>query len=234
METGNWKLNNQIPLPLPLTNRQILASLLFVIAILGSIILLGIVADRLGLAPLPLAVIIFLTLTELLLLVPPWYFLFRRGGSWSDLGIRGFRLGYLATGCSLLLLSFFFNLAWAIFLTTFDLQVQPDVLPLFGGGPAAFLVALFVAGMVGPFVEEVYFRGFLFGGLRQRWGVLPALLVSSALFALFHILPTTIPPIFVLGVFLGLLYHLSGSLWPSILMHAATNILALTAAYLLT
>ncbi|MBI2845775.1 MAG: CPBP family intramembrane metalloprotease [Chloroflexi bacterium] len=224
-------LNHRSIPSLPLTNRQLLASLLFVLALLGGIILFGIATDLLGLKLPPLMVTVVLTLSELLLLIPPWYFLLRRGGTWADLGIRGFRIGYLATGCSLLLLSFFFNLAWAIFLTYFNLQGQPEVLPLFGEGPGAFLIALLVAGVVGPFVEEVYFRGFLFAGLRGNWGTLLALLVSSALFAIFHILPTTVPPIFVLGLFLGLLYHLSGSLWPSILMHAATNILALTVAY---
>lgn len=202
-------------------------------AILGSIILFGYFLDFADNEPPPVILSIILIFAELLLLLPPWYFILRRGGSWGTLGLHGFRLGYLAVGCSLLLLSFFFNIVWALFLTLLDLQVQPDILPLFGEGGAGYFIALLVAGIVGPFAEEIYFRGFLFAGLRGHWGMVPALLASSALFAFFHILPTSILPIFVLGILLALLYHLSASLWPSIFMHAATNILALTAAYLL-
>ena len=37
-----------------------------------------------------------------------------------------------------------------------------------------------------PISEELFFRGFMFAGVRRSWGVLPALLISIALFGLAH------------------------------------------------
>ena len=55
--------------------------------------------------------------------------------------------------------------------------------------------------------------------------------MSAGLFALAHILPTSFLPILILGLIFSLLYHVSGSIWPAILMHMLTNIVALSAAY---
>jgi membrane protease YdiL (CAAX protease family) len=57
------------------------------------------------------------------------------------------------------------------------------------------------------------------------------MLLSAGLFALAHILPTSILPIFILGVIFAYLYQISGSIWPAIIMHMLTNILALSVAY---
>jgi membrane protease YdiL (CAAX protease family) len=56
-------------------------------------------------------------------------------------------------------------------------------------------------------------------------------LVSSALFAVAHVVPTSFLPIFILGWIFAFLYKASGSIWPAILMHMLTNTLALSAAY---
>jgi hypothetical protein len=43
-----------------------------------------------------------------------------------------------------------------------------------------------------------------------------------------------IPPIFILGYIFAYLYRRSGSIWPAVVMHVATNALGLGAAYLLS
>jgi membrane protease YdiL (CAAX protease family) len=172
-------------------------------------------------------------LGELLLLAPVWWLALRKyRAGWGALGLRGFTGEMLGLGCGLMLLSFVFNMAYGLFLALFGLRIQPDLIPIFAqlSSPWPLLVG---GALVAPLVEEIFFRGFVFGGLSRRYGWRRAALVSAALFALIHFTPTAILPIFLLGCIFAYLYRRSGSLWPGILMHMATNTLALAAAYLL-
>jgi sodium transport system permease protein len=82
-------------------------------------------------------------------------------------------------------------------------------------------------------VEELFFRGFvlsgLTGSLRGRWGTTRAVIVSAALFALFHIFPEKWPPTFLMGLVLGFLAVRTGSIWPGMIAHALNNLLGVLA-----
>jgi len=93
---------------------------------------------------------------------------------------------------------------------TFD---NPFALPLAG------LLALLAA----PLAEETFFRGFLFPGLRNRWGTVRAALASSFFFALLHFNVGSIVPFTAIGLLLVWAYVVSGSLWMSISAHFAFN-----------
>lgn len=80
-----------------------------------------------------------------------------------------------------------------------------------------------------PFTEEVFFRGFVFGGLAARWGAVWAIVASAAVFSAFHLAPGLLAPVFVTGLLLAWLYHRTGSLWPCIAAHAGQNAIALVA-----
>ena len=122
-------------------------------------------------------------------------------------------------------------MAYSVVLDIFGLRVQADLAPLFSelGSPWWFLLAGVV---VAPIVEEVFFRGFVFAGLRNRYEWKKAAVISSALFALTHLQLTAFIPIFILGYIFSVLYQRSNSIVPAILMHILTNGLALGAAYL--
>lgn len=186
------------------------------------------VAQDQGLGVDPSWTVVFGTI---LLLIPVWYFaIHKHRASWADLGLRRFHPGAVAAGCGLMLLSLLFNIIYAAFLSLFNLQIQPDFDLIFASSSFPWL--LFLGGaIIAPFVEEVFFRGFVFSGLSQRWEWKRAMLGSAVLFAIAHILPTSILPIFILGIIFAFLYRLSGSIWPAILMHMLTNTLALSAAY---
>lgn len=174
----------------------------------------------------------FIGLAELMLLVPVWWLaLHKYGVGWNSLGLREFRGGVLGLGCGLMLLSFTFNMVYSAFLGIFGLQVQTDLTPLFSelSSPWWFLLAGVV---VAPIVEEVFFRGFVYAGLRNRFQWKTAAAISSGLFALTHLQFTALIPIFILGYIFAILYRQSNSIVPAILMHILTNGLALGAAYL--
>ncbi|GAB4478713.1 MAG: hypothetical protein Kow00124_23390 [Anaerolineae bacterium] len=95
----------------------------------------------------------------------------------------------------------------------------PDV-SLAGG-----LLLILAGGLIIPFVEELFFRGMVFGWLRQRMGLWAAALLSGLVFGLAHFYPPTTVSAFMLGVVLALIYEHSGSLWPAVAIHAVNNTL---------
>ena len=129
-----------------------------------------------------------------------------------------------------MLASVLFNVIYAALLGLFGLQIQPDVAIIFN--QTEFPVLLLIGGaIIAPIVEEVFFRGFIFAGLQQRWPWPIAGAVSALFFAIAHVVPTSFLPIFILGFIFSYLYYRSGSIWPGILMHMLTNTVALSVAY---
>lgn len=222
------KLNFPPTPPVPWTPRDVAWGLGVFGLWLCTFIVAGLLADWLKLPLDPGLVVIF---GEVILLLPVWYFTFHKyGASWVDLGLRNFHLQAVRLGCGLMIASFGLNLVYASLLSLFNLQVQPDITLVFEKTDFP-LVLLFGGAIIAPIVEEVFFRGFVFTGLRGRWNWRRAALVSAALFAIAHVLPTSLFPIFILGLIFAFLYQFSGSIWPAILMHMLTNALALSIAY---
>ena len=89
------------------------------------------------------------------------------------------------------------------------------------GSGLALAVALVV--IFGPFVEELAFRGVVQSAARRRWSVIPSVIASSALFALYHFDPWMFAPTFVLGLALGWLAEKRRGLWPPIALHVLYN-----------
>jgi membrane protease YdiL (CAAX protease family) len=176
---------------------------------------------------------LMVSLAEFLLLAPVWWFTVRKYSvGWRALGLRSFRGRMVGLGCGLMILSSIFNVFYGLFLALFGLRAQVDLVPIFAELDSPWWL---LAGgvIVAPVAEEVFFRGFVFAGLRQRYGWKKATLISSALFAVIHVTPTAMIPIFILGFIFAYLYHHSNSIWPAILMHVSTNALALGLAYVL-
>lgn len=145
---------------------------------------------------------------------------FRVRGLWT--GVRSGILAYIAVIPPMLVC--FMVLAAA--LHYFSIEPGPqDVVEIYlkdSTRPILFVLTLFVA-IAGPVMEEVFFRGFAYAGLRRRFGVWPGAVMSSALFAALHMHWVAFFPIFFLGMFLAALYEISGSLVPSITAHALHN-----------
>jgi membrane protease YdiL (CAAX protease family) len=87
----------------------------------------------------------------------------------------------------------------------------------------AFLVTIVMA----PLCEEVFFRGAVLRGIRSSWGTAAGVLLSSALFAAWHVLPPRMIVTFILGLWFGGLAIASGGLAAPILAHAINNTVVL-------
>jgi membrane protease YdiL (CAAX protease family) len=101
----------------------------------------------------------------------------------------------------------------------------------FNTGVAGAIIAGLAIVVVAPFAEETFFRGFLFGSLRDLTSLWPAALGSGFFFGIIHLSTgdvSVVPPLAFLGVLLALLYARTGSVWPCIAVHLVNNALAFT------
>ena len=98
---------------------------------------------------------------------------------------------------------------------------QPGELDVFAGHGLA--LAILLTAIVPPFVEELGFRGLIYGALRRNLGFSEALVISSFAFAFAHLSVPTILTHAPLGIYLCYLRHRSNSLWPSMFAHACHN-----------
>jgi hypothetical protein len=93
--------------------------------------------------------------------------------------------------------------------------------------PQPKLLMAVIAAVAAPLAEEVLFRGIIFRALRIKTGFVVAALISGALFGLIHMEPFQAIQLSMLGVVLAWLYDRTGSLWPSIILHATNNLVTL-------
>jgi uncharacterized protein len=91
-------------------------------------------------------------------------------------------------------------------------------------------LSLLLLAVLAPLVEELVFRGLLYGWLAGRWGKNVGWIVSSIAFAAAHAEPAHIVLVFPLGLLFGWLRQRTDSLLPSLVAHIANNSLALVAA----
>ena len=100
-------------------------------------------------------------------------------------------------------------------------------------------MTLLIVVLLAPFVEEVLFRGLVFGNLKGKSRPV-AYVVSCALFALLHVWQFAVVhqdvtyfllmlQYLVPGVVLAWAYDRSGTLWTSIALHALANALSVWA-----
>jgi membrane protease YdiL (CAAX protease family) len=105
---------------------------------------------------------------------------------------------------------------------------------------ALLLYAAFIV-LWAPVGEELFYRGYMQGTLRQTHGFWTSALVSAAFFAIRHathffFLWPNVPVVaaaswvagtFVFGLLMSWLYEKTRSLWPAMLVHAAVNVVEL-------
>ena len=96
--------------------------------------------------------------------------------------------------------------------------------------PGQLIAGLVVMAGLAPLVEELIFRGLLYGWLAGRWGSRVAVVVSSLAFAAAHYEPAHVLLVLPLAFLFGWLRRRTDSLLPSLVAHVANNCLAVLAA----
>ena len=152
-----------------------------------------------------------------LLLLAAWVLLIRRRGlTRRHLGLRAFKPSGGLIVPMLLVVDFIFAFAYL------------GLLDMYGALPSASTsrqlpVSVVATVLFAPVCEELFFRALLFTGFRHYYGPRRAAVFSAALFALYHLNPLFFVSHFISGIALAALLDATGSIWPSILLHAAWN-----------
>jgi membrane protease YdiL (CAAX protease family) len=155
----------------------------------------------------------------------------RRGFASAVLDVRPLRFG-LETGYTLLflMLTVIFAVAVTDWVTTYTPVPETfNELPTPGSDPSAIWYMIPAVVLVGPYLEEVVFRGWLLPALARRMGgwVLP-ILISSVMFGALHIFVGAPVMVYttVLGICAGLARRMTGRLWAPVMIHVANNLIA--------
>lgn len=113
-------------------------------------------------------------------------------------------------------------------------QVQSSIFQYFENDTISIILTGLIVVMIGPFLEEVFFRGFLLRTISDKIGIIFGSIVSAGIFALLHMPWQSIIPIFILGLIINSLVIKSKSLWPAIGFHIFNNAIAFTIQLLLS
>ena len=95
------------------------------------------------------------------------------------------------------------------------------------------IVSFITLLLVAPIAEEIIFRGWLYGKIREKWGMLPSILVVSTLFGLVHFQWNVGVNVFALSIVLCGLREITGTVYAGILTHMLKNGVAFYLLYVL-
>ena len=167
--------------------------------------------------------IFYVATFEFLLLIPIAIIFLWRKVSWKELGFRIFNRNALSLGCGLLVAVYVLVIINNLIMVALGVVTQADVISeILGEIDAPYLFA-FVTAIVAPITEEIFFRGFLFKGFREKYGWVNALMFSSIIFALFHGQLATLIPTFLLGALFAYMYQRTESVYPGMILHFMVN-----------
>jgi len=155
-----------------------------------------------------------------------------RGLTPASFGLRRVAIGPAAGWTVLAFIAFWILTAIYISLVgqpdqqelTRDLRDEESLSALVGYG----VLLAFVA----PLAEELFFRGFVFGVLREKIGVAWGAIATGVVFGLVHVAGSpieTVGVLIILGTLLCVLYLKTGSLLPCIALHAINNAISFAA-----
>ena len=184
--------------------------------------------------------IAFLIQDTLLLLFVCLFTIWRYKAKFSDFGFRPIKAAdALVYGLGGLLLCFVLIFFVALIFSMIGIPGfsgqgnEVIISELFGKSLLGLVLAFVITGIFVPFVEELFFRGFLFKGLKNYISPLASAIITSIIFASAHLSLTIAGPIFIIGLVLCWLYQKNDNIWPGIVLHALKNISALLLLYLI-
>jgi membrane protease YdiL (CAAX protease family) len=208
----------------------------FLVALIATLVVVGIVAAATGATSDdedPTFTVVATFLQSLIFIGTAVLFAsFTRKPRLEDFGLRRTpfwpAVGWAALGIA----SFYLLVA------LYTVIVQPDAEQTVAqdlgaeSGTFGMIAAGFMVICIAPIAEEFFFRGFFFRALRSRFTVLGAAALDGLLFGVIHYdysgadALLILPPLGVLGFIFCLVYERTGSIYPTIALHALNNAIA--------
>jgi membrane protease YdiL (CAAX protease family) len=101
-----------------------------------------------------------------------------------------------------------------------------------GGELWAIIALALMAVILAPIVEEIIFRGCIYRFFKSQTTLLPAQVMSAAIFAVMHGNTFSFVPLVVVGVLLARVYEKTGSIAVAIWFHAFFNAFSLSMLFI--
>jgi len=180
-----------------------------------------------------LALFLIYLLQVAAMILPMWFIAVKKKhADLKDLGFKWIKpskaflwviAGYIFyLGLGSLLILIFYDLG----IGNFGFEPQQPVLEVFGKNPFGIIIASFIALIIAPFTEEIFFRGFMLQTISKNisptWGVI----LTTMIFAAVHFEFQSIMPLLILSLVLNILFIKTKSLWTGIVFHVMNNTIA--------
>lgn len=230
-----------VEIAVPWSMKDVLLALSLLVALMLPGFLLSFLPfgnGRLASSPNPLLSTFAMSLMEGTLVLLAWNFGIRRYHiSFGRLGFRQFNIlmSVFKGALFLIAIKVFTVLYSAVVTSLFNLQPPAELtqgIPdIFGSGISGLILAILVVAVIAPIAEETFFRGFVYQGLRKKFGVGAAISASAVVFALFHTRIWLIVPVIAMGAVLAFLYEQEDSLGPPIVLHSLNNLVSVLIIY---
>ena len=165
-----------------------------------------------------------------------YLFVWYRRGSLASLGFRSFSFvkaaGFMAMFfIGYLILSSLVIIGLEATDVGIDFQAQQEIGFLEASSTLEMLLAFIALVILAPFAEELVFRGVLLPAFSKKLGLIAAVIVTSVLFGILHPPVNAMIGIGIFAIFLALIYVLTRSIWPAIILHSLKNLLAFMAIF---
>ncbi len=221
--------------------------LYFVLQLIFGIVAIAIAVSQSGIDPtnrdemvkaatdlplIALPTVISLIVAGMIMLLLLWLYLRPSGrydairlNQWSDLNwVNTIGISVALVGAGLL-----FNYLYGTYVFP-DIEMQEQVRQMFAAIPKTplnWVILFMTVAIIAPLLEELLFRGLLQNSLANRMPIWAAILLSAAIFAAVHMQLYAFPALMALGAVFGYIYHITGSLRVTILLHMVNNAAAL-------
>lgn len=197
-----------------------------ILAIVGGLALLGIEPDEKSPGGLALNTLLYVSFLGV-----PWVIASRGGRSAREaLGFQGIRwrqLWWVPVG---LVMTYAVMIVFVLLQQLVGIEPEGNLDSDLLSDNGTVAVAILAIGVVAPIAEEVFFRGFIFPGITRSAGTIPGLLVSGVLFGSAHLQLSLLIPFSAVGVVFAFLYLRTKSIYTSMLVHGAFNMISLILA----
>ncbi len=145
------------------------------------------------------------------------------GNSWATT-IRWGVGGYAAT-VPVVLLALYLS---SLFLQEAPISSNPMIPMVVASSSFTAKILFFVTiGIMAPWFEEIFFRGFLFNAFRARIGTVGGVLLSAFLFAAVHFDFSVFFGLFAIGIMLSAIYYHTQNLLAAVILHGLWNVTTL-------
>ena len=181
--------------------------------------------------PLPSFLVVSQWLKAIALLAAVWWLALQRHRlSWRDLGLVRCSRNWLVLAVVVAIAGF----ALRLLLAKVMVSALPDwarfMASPYGWFDASWplmLALMLTTIVITPVVEEIFFRGFLFQWMATHRPVWLAMLISSLIFGVSHLVPAQAISAALMSLLILLLYLGSRSIWPCIVCHVVNNALGM-------